>query len=333
MTNKDKLVDAIGKIDDKYIDEANNIKNNKFIFDWALTGKILTGVLCLLVVFTIIPSFFRMGKTASRDMAMVTGNIAETPQAAVSEENDFGNLKYDESVSMSDSSSSLLNENKKLIVTGYMNIETLDFDNLVENLKKSIEEVGGYIQNSSISTNRYENRNYDASIRIPADKYNDFLNKTKGMGNVTWYNENKEDITDTYVDLEARLKSLKAEENKVLEFYDQATNIEELMSIENRLTDIRYEIDSIETNIKNYDLLTNYSTLTITVIETKTYTDTNDNFFSRISLSFKNGITNFINSFENFVIDVVYNIWGILIVIVLVIIAVVVIKKIKKNKK
>ena len=150
MTNKDKLVDAIGKIDDKYIDEANNIKNNKFIFDWALTGKILTGVLCLLVVFTIIPSFFRMGKTASRDMAMVTGNIAETPQAAVSEENDFGNLKYDESVSMSDSSSSLLNENKKLIVTGYMNIETLDFDNLVENLKKSIEEVGGYIQNSSI---------------------------------------------------------------------------------------------------------------------------------------------------------------------------------------
>lgn len=327
---KDELIDAIGKINDQYIKEAKDVKTKKFSFNWALTGKILTGVLCLLLVVTIIPSFFRMGAAKSADMAyevpMEAGVGGYAYEAAEAEEN---GVLYDESKSRINS----IAENKKLIITGNINIETLDFDKLLENLEKNIVEAGGYIQNSSINTNRYETRYYNATIRIPADKYEEFLSKTKQTGNVTWYSESVDDITETYTDLEARVNSLKAEEEKVMEFYDKAENLEELMSIESRLTDIRYEIDSIETRIKNYDLLINYSTLNISVSETKAYTKTNDNFFSRLSLSFTNGFTNFINSIENFIIDVVYNIWTIILVVVLSVVAIVVIKKIKNRRK
>lgn len=326
---KDELVDAIGNIEDKYIEEAKT-KKKRYVFSWALTGKVLTGVLCLLLVVTIIPSLFRMGsaKSAEPMEAYKTEDAMEAPLynnglggvGASSEETKNENLNT-------------LKENRKLIVTGNINIETLEFDTLLENLKRNIEEAGGYIQNSSISTNYNESRIYDATIRIPADKYSDFISKTKETGNVTWYNESVDDITETYTDLEARLNSLKAEETKVLEFYAKAENIEELMSIENRLTDIRYEIDSIQTRLKNYDLVIEYSTLNISVFETKVYTKTNDNFFSRLSLSFRNGFTNFINSIENFIIDLAYSIWTIIVIAMLTVVAVVVIKKIRKNRK
>lgn len=334
---KDILIDAIGNIDDQYIIEAYETKNKKSILSWELVGKLLTGALCLFLLISFVPRFFRTGSTASKD----TGFAITTDEEYISEEvyeTEYGDVKSVErnANSINDysqvtgSTISPLTENKKLIVTGFINIETLDFDSLLEKLNKSISEVGGYIQSSSISTNHYQNRNYDASIRIPANKYEEFISATKQTGNVTYYSESVDDITDTYTDLKARLNSLKTEESKVLEFYDKAINLEELMSVEERLTQIRYEIDSIETSIKNYDLLTNYSTLNITIVETKTYTETNDNFFSRLSLSFKNGISNFINMIENLALDIVYNIWTIALIGLGVIIVVLVIKRRKK---
>lgn len=326
---KDKIIDAIGKIDDEYIEEAQNIKKKRFVFDWGLLGKILTGALCLFLLVMIVPNMFKAGRAMSKDQAYPEEVNGTEAFATL----DSAAINYDNGALLDLNNTKLIKEDKKLIVTGNINIETLEFDNLLENLNKNIVDAGGYVQSSSINTNRNESRSYNASIRIPADKYNDFLTKTKQTGNVTWYNENIDDITTEYTDLTARVNSLKAEETKVLEFYDKAENLEELMSIEARLTQIRYEIDSIETSLKNYDLLTSYSTLNITVIETKVYTKTNDNFFSKLELSFKNGFTNFVNSIENFVLDVVYNIWAIIILVVLVIIAVVVVKTIRRKRK
>ena len=325
---KEKLIDAIGQIDDKYIKEAHEKK--RFVFDWALTGKILTGVLCLVIVIGIIPNVFNfgMGKQAPRET-----EYSDTVTEAYSKEDiSYGGVGGAGGIGYT-VNAKVVTENKKLIVNGYINIETLDFDVLIEELNKNIDAIGAYIQNSSIQTNRYETRSFDATIRIPADKYNEFLESTKQLGNVTWYSENVDDVTEMYTDLKARLNSLKAEEEKVLEFYDKANSLSELMEVEGRLTDIRYEIDSIETRLKNYDLLTDYSTLNITIVETRSYTKTNDNFSSRLSLSFRNGFTNFINSIENFVIDVVYNIWSIIVVIVVAVIVILVIRKARKNRK
>ncbi|MBQ5805071.1 MAG: DUF4349 domain-containing protein, partial [Erysipelotrichaceae bacterium] len=94
--------------------------------------------------------------------------------------------------------------------------------------------------------------------------------------------------------------------------YEKAETIEDLMSIESRLSDLQYQIERYEAQIKNYDLLTAYSTLYITITETKVYTPSNPNFFERLASSFKDGWHDFMDGFGDFLIDVVYNIWTIL---------------------
>ena len=337
-----KLVDAIGKIDDKYIKEAHALNKKRFVLNWAFVGKTLSAVLCLVLIISFVSNTFRMGSTSAYEYALeeeyTTGSAAfevknktdykyEAPQAALSEGTLNGDLLSDGALLID------YEINKKLIVNGGMNIETNEFDSVMNSLDEAIKEVGGYVQSSSISQRGNECRFYNATIRIPADKYAGFISKTKEKTNVTYYDECVEDITDTYTDLEARLNSLKAEEEKVLDFYSKAKNLEELMSVESRLTDIRYEIDSIQTRLKNYDLLVSYSTLNITIEETKVYSKVNDSFIMRITNAFKNGCNNFISAIEDFVLGIVYNIWQIILIIVIIIIIIFVIKKIKKKSK
>lgn len=89
------------------------------------------------------------------------------------------------------------------------------------------------------------------------------------------------------------------------------------MAVESRLSDIRYEIEYYEAQIKNYDLLVSYSTLNLTVNETKVYTPVSQNFFARLGRSFTNGFSNFVDGIGDFIIDIVYNMWTILLLIAL----------------
>lgn len=303
-----KLVDAIGEINDKYVKEAH--KKKKIVFDFSFVGKLASVALVLLLVVGVIPNIFRMGdapKTA--DSAATTEEFDLNGLSMNDVDEDFSIDK--ESSLRLDTGASLIEENKKIIVTGNLNIETLDFDDVLSTLEDNVKKYGGYIQSSSISTNRHDGRYYDACIRIPAELYNEFLNVAKENVNVTYYSENTDDITENYTDIGARINSLKAEEEKVLEFYDKANNLEELMSIESRLTEIRYEIDSLETKIKNYDLLIDYSTLNIGIVETKVYTQTNDNFFSKLGLNFVNGWINFTNVVQDIILGITYNLWAV----------------------
>lgn len=321
--NKDKLVDAIGLIKDEYIEEAHT--KNKFRWSWALTGKVLTAAACLLFIINIIP--FNSYKS-SDSVNNSYGSYSD--ESYYSYEYDDEKYALDSSVS-SNEINSPLQENRKLILTANLSLETLDLDSVTEALIDNVKKYNGYVQSSSVST-RNSSRYYSATIRIPADKYNEFISNIKQTGNVVSYSENVDDITDSYTDMEARLNSLKAQEAKVLEFYNQATSIEEMMDIESRLSDLRYQIESIEAQLKNYDLLTSYSTLNISITETKVYTPVSENFFTRLGNAFTNGFHNFTEGIGDLLIDIVYNIWFIILIPIIGFIGYKVYKKIRKNK-
>ncbi|MBQ6335113.1 MAG: DUF4349 domain-containing protein [Erysipelotrichaceae bacterium] len=327
-----KLIDAIGMIDDKYIEEAHSKLKKKFnfSFSWSLVGKLATAAVAILLAINIIPNVFHSyskydsaneAKEASSYNAggsyYVTYDdapaMAEQPYYASDEEYGYA----EETVNEAERDDGSLRQNKKLILTASMNVETTELDEYLEKLLPAISKYGGYVQRSSTSNRGNNSRYYEATIRIPADRYSQFLEEIKTSGNATYYAEETKDITDTYTDIEARLTSLKAQEAKVLEFYDKAETIEDLMSVEERLSNIRYEIEYYEAQIKNYDLLVSYSTLNLSVSETKVYTPVSTSFFSRLARSFTNGFKNFISGIEDFIIDVTYNIWTIILFIAL----------------
>ena len=338
--NSEKLADAIGMIDDRYIEEAHADSKKKrrfnFSFSWATAGKILAAACVLLLAINILPEMFHSYSksesaagsnysyeakdsdyyAASDSAAGGTYYAPSYSNSYIAEEEAMAQAAYDapEPTPEPVNNEARADQNKKLILTANMNMETQDLDSLLEKLLPAISKYGGYVQRSSTS-NRGSSRYYEAVIRVPAENYDAFLEEVKGSGNSTYYAQETRDITDSYTDIQARLTSLKAQEAKVLEFYDKAEDIADLMSIESRLSDIRYEIEYYEAQIKNYDLLVAYSTLNLNITETKVYTPVSTSFFERLSRSFINGFKDFMDGIGDFIIDITYNIWTILLLI------------------
>lgn len=334
MKKADKLVDAIGMIDDRYVEEAHDKTKKKFHFNlnWGTFGKIAAAACALLLVINIFPVLFH--SYSKKDSAAESsyysydsggGSYYAAPSSSYYDGAAYEADYMEEAAYASEPSEAPapspntqakseetdIRQNKKLILTANMNMETQDLDSVLDTLSAAVKKYGGYFQRSSVNT-RNSSRYYEAAIRIPAEKYAEFLEEIKSSGNSTYYSEETKDITDSYTDIEARLTSLKAQEAKVLEFYDKAESIEDLMSVESRLSDIRYQIEYYESQIKNYDLLVAYSTLYLNITETKVYTPVSTNFFARLGRSFVNGWKDFIGGIGDFVIDITYNIWTIL---------------------
>lgn len=320
-----KLVDAIGMIKDEYIEEAHTKNKFNFVMPWALLGKLATAALVLFVVIQILPFGEAKYNYSGNSYTAYESDGYYAEESKESYQSNQAKTDY--------TTDNTLVDNSKLILTANMNLETKNLDDVISNINLAISKYGGYVQSSSINTHGDNSRYYDATIRIPADKYKEFLSEIQGSGNVSSYSEKVDDITTEYNDKQARLNSLKAEESRIMEFYQKAESISELMDIEQRLSDIRYEIDYIETQIKNYDLLVAYSTLTIHVSETKTYTQTNTSFTKKLSKAFKNGFSDFISSIEYLLIDLAYNIYSIIILVAIVAAGIIIYKRIRNKKR
>ena len=185
---------------------------------------------------------------------------------------------------------------RKLIRRLDLDVETLEFDQLVEELKKRTTELGGYIESSSISGTSY-NSSYKSSryasltLRIPQTKTDTFLNEIGEMANVLNRTENVEDVTLTYVDLESHVNVLKEEQARLTEMLGKAETVEDMMSIESYLSDIRYQLESYASQLKLYDNLVTYDTVTLYIQEVTKETPTAEpTLWQRITRGFADNL-------------------------------------------
>jgi len=322
----ENIIDAIGKIDDEYILEARNRKAVKRKPVWEYIGKFAVAACSIALVVSLASGAVSMGKmydykSESADYAYSVQEEYEVNNAFLSSNGTYNALEDNDFCE------------KKIIVTGDMSLETLDLDASVENLISKVNEYGGYLQSSSTFTSlgyySDSHRYYSAVIRIPCEKYQEFIDTLGENDNVSSYSESREDITDTYTDLSAKLANYKAEEARIVELYNKASSITEIMEIEDKLTDIRYNIDSISLRLKNYDVVTEYSTLNLNISETVEYRNDRMNFFERIGQAFIDGFVDFFEGVSDFFVGVIYYLW----VIVLAAIGYIAYRIIRKRRK
>ena len=212
-----------------------------------------------------------------------------------------------------------IDENSKIIINCDLTIQTKEFDKTNSKLSELVDNYEGYIQNSSIYN--YENRN-DAyyTIRIPASSFNDFVNGTKEIGYVKSVNTSIDDVTDSYFDIEARISSLKAQKEKLDQMYSQCTTIDEIISVEQRLSEVQYEIDSYQATINNYDLLIKYSTINVSITEVKDITTPSNSFIDDIKNAFIDSYQVFINFVQNMIITLIYLLPFIIVLVIIILI-------------
>lgn len=221
----------------------------------------------------------------------------------------------------------------KIIVSGTISMETKNFDETTYNIEQNIHQFDGYIQSSDIQKNYKGGRRLNATVRVPSESYDYFVDSFKGLGNVVNYSYTTEDITSTYYDSQTKLLSLEAEYEKGLEFYSKAETVQDLMEVERYLSDIQYEMDSLRLKIKNYDLLTSYSTLDLEVIETEILTNTEENFSAKVNNAFIEGLENFKIMVQDFIVGAAYNFWLLIVLLVVVSLVYAIFRRKRRTKK
>ena len=180
---------------------------------------------------------------------------------------------------------------RKLVKTLEMNAETEDLDALLEAVMARVGELGGYVENQRVynGSNYSSRRSRSASmtIRIPAEELEDFADHMAQNSNIVSRYAYIDDVTLTYVATESRIQALEAEHDRLLELMAKAETMSDLLEVEARLTDVRYELEQVTSQMNVLKNQVNYGTVHLNVDEVVEYTPVaEETFWQRISGGF-----------------------------------------------
>lgn len=149
---------------------------------------------------------------------------------------------------------------RKLIISVDLSVNSKDIEKSYKSIEEKVKEYKGYFEN--IDSYKYR---YFIALRIPKDNLYNFLEFIENNQNVQNKNINTEDITENYYDIENRIKNREALLDKFRNYLKEAKNIEEILSVEDRINNLTYEIERMKGNFENLTSLIEYSKVNITI--------------------------------------------------------------------
>lgn len=204
---------------------------------------------------------------------------------------------------------------QKIIKTGSLSLHMESVRDGAEAIQLSVEEIGGQVTNSNIT--RYSNSYYATlTVQVPSEQFDAAMELLKGMAlYVSSEYTNADNVTEAYMDLEARLSNLKEEEAQYLAILDKAVTVEEILQVTDYLSNVRYEIESIEGQLKYYDSNVDYSTISLTLTEDESVEAVQESW--RPGSTFNEAVSDwmiFLQDFVDFGIYVVIFGWPVLLI-------------------
>jgi hypothetical protein len=219
----------------------------------------------------------------------------------------------------------------KIIRRFYMDVETQEFDSLITKLNSEINRLQGYVETSKISGKSFyrdDLRVGSIVARIPKGQVDEFVSTVDENANVVNKEESSDNITLQYADIESRKKSLEIEQDRLFALLEKTDTLESIVTLESRLSDVRYQLQNYGTQLRTYDNQVEYSTVTLNIQEVNRMTpkvEVKENTWSRIRSGFGNSMyrlgQGFTNLFVWFVVNLPYLIlWALFITIIVFII-------------
>ena len=218
-----------------------------------------------------------------------------------------------------------LQTGRKLIKNVTMRLETKEFDAFQAELNARIISFGGYIQSSSVDGGSYYSKNYrryaTVTARIPAEKLDAFISGVTDIANVTSRSETTNDVTLSYYDMESHVKALRGEYETLLGILEKCTELKDVISVQSRITEVLYQIESYQSKLNNYDNLVAFSTITLNISEVERETVVNpETLGERISAGFRETVADISEGLEDLTVDFIVNlpyllIWAVIIAV------------------
>ncbi len=256
-------------------------------------------------------------------------NFAATEETAVQEAEFTG-----DSAPTPDIENSAL-DSRKIIYTSYLDMETTNYNEAITAIEQKVSSIGGYVQSkyADSPTSEYASRYSTYTLKIPYNHYTSFMKSVGEIGSVLWSEETTEDVTLEYVDIESRLLTLNEERASLLALLSEATEVEEIVTIQQYLGDVQYEIESFTARQRQLDNLVQFCTVTVNIYEVKDYTPVENSFTEDIQFAMQNSIYNFTDNTKDFIIGLVYALPSLIVFAIFVIIAVIIIRKLIKRAR
>ena len=229
---------------------------------------------------------------------------------------------------------------RKLIRNVSMHLETREFDALTKSISDAVTFFGGYMEQADVSGNSLywsgerSSRYSNITARIPENKLDAFLTEVSSQGNVTYKNESVQDVTLQYTDITSRKKTLQMEQERLWELLEKAESVDAVIALEARLSEVRYQLESIESQLRTLDNQIVYSTVYLSIQEVQVLTSTDPD---TISVRIQKGLSRSFNTLKISSVD--FLVWFIsslpilAVFAVLVFIAVIILKKPLKRRK
>lgn len=344
----EELLKAVGEVDEKFVEEAAPADAKVIELNRAKRWQKWTAGIAAALVVCILGGtmfFFGMGGAKSvqaTDAVYEAENFSgynkkydsgymdlnapkEEPSAPSREMGKEESYYTADSNLVQNSIKNLNKDNLKLIYYASMQLQTTDYAEAESAIYKQVEAVGGYFQNVNVNnssyyaSDNYKSGNY--TVRVPAERYADFINSVGETCHVVNISQSVEDVGESYFELEGRLETLRTKRDRLNELLKDAATMTDIIQLESELSNTEYEIENLTTRINHYDSLIGYSTVNIyleQVIRTDTGVSQDNSFGARLVRSFKRGLTNFANDLEDLAFWFARNIIGIIIFVVIV---------------
>ena len=280
--------------------------------------KFLSALLALLLLLSLTACGSAKAPTENMayDKAEMEAAPAEKPGAGLTTEN------------KENGSTSSLPSDRKLIRTISMEAETEDLTMLSDTLTARIAALGGYVESKNLRNGSaysgYYRRTLNMTVRIPADKADEFVAQVSENSNIVSSTESIDDVTLQYVDTESHVKALETEQERLLDLLGKADNLKDILTLEERLTKVRYELERYASYLRTLDNQVTYATIHLSVTEVKEYTpviEEEPTVWQRISKGFGRSLKDIGEGFTDFFVWFTVNspyllIWGVIITVI-----------------
>ena len=295
-----------------------NLKRNK---------RITAIIAACLAVAVLIGGAYGVGPSLFQSKSSI--EIGDSGTYSYNNSNGGGNAN--ESAGSYDNANAASASSQKLIKKASVRLETKNADELIKNINSQISSLKGYT--SSLNQSKYNGYlTVDTNVCVPAEKLDEFLDFLEKSGTITSKNIETADVTDDYTDTESQIKALETEEKALLGILEKCENVQDTMNVQERLTSVRGELESLKSQKKNYDQRIAYSEVLINISEVERVKKTPTSFGSQVSEKFSESLYNIGQFFRNLGVFVLGASPYFVIAAVVIVVAVIIIKK-KRNKK
>ncbi len=203
-------------------------------------------------------------------------------------------------------------DNQKITYSGSVVIETTDYDAAVSDIKALISGydclVGAsdeYNDDQSWRDDTVDSsaRTCSWTILVPSERFSDMMDSIGTIhGHVRSKRQDSDNLTRQYHDTESRIAALKVQEQRLLSFMEEADNVSDLLEIEDRLSEVRYELETLQNQNNSIDFQVQYATLQISLEEVADYDSTGLSFGQRVSHAFSDSGSSFTHAVQGLII-------------------------------